>query len=178
MLHAESPKSGTCTQRDDMFKGGEEWYHLQIATDRHDPIRQSRPSMLFLSISKFKSTLDAKIKVKRTIVTSSFRLFQIVAGPGIVGRLICAPVAGAGIPWPMGPSRSTPITLLLLSPESRTRFEKYLRATLLSLLTFPTSSFFLPSSSTPWASETLRRCAGMRRTLRTSEEMRSAFEWV
>ena len=69
-------------------------------------------------------------------------------------------------------SRSTPLTRPLWWPLSRTRFPKYLRASLLSARTFSVSSRRLPSCSTERWRPTRRESAGKRRTLRTEPAIR------
>lgn len=75
-----------------------------------------------------------------------------------------------------GPSRSMFSTDLLFSPLSRKRLEKYLLAFSLSTLVLLTSCLRLPRSSMSWARLAWRLLAGIRRTRRTSVEIRVAFE--
>lgn len=71
-----------------------------------------------------------------------------------------------------GPSRSTRRTPSLISPLSRTKFEKYLRATSASMRTLPVSSFRASNCSTLRLRPTRSVSAGYLSARRTSALMR------
>lgn len=71
-----------------------------------------------------------------------------------------------------GPSRSTRRTPSLISPLSRTKFEKYLRATSASMRTLPVSSFRASNCSTLRLRPTRSVSVGYLSARRTSALMR------